>query len=97
MKCITVNFLVDNQYGHNVFMILSYSSEFHNLKIKGKRPVGGSSEFFNMPIIKAKAKFANAWRKTNLVKGLEIVKYKRENGIRGCPTPDLPNYEEDLK
>ena len=50
-----------------------------------------------MSIIKAKAKFANAWRKPNLVKGLEIVEYKRENGIYGCPTPDLPNYEEDLK
>lgn len=69
---------------------------FEDLKVEGQKTVGGSSEFFNMPIIKAKAKFANAWRKTNLVKGLEIVKYKRENGIYGCPTPDLPNYEVDL-
>ena len=69
---------------------------FQDLKLKGKRPVGGSSEFFNMPIIMAKAKFANAWRQTNRNKGLEIVKNKREKGIRGCPTPDLPNYEVDL-
>ncbi len=70
---------------------------FRDLKLKGQKPVGGHSEFFNMPIIKAKAKFANAWRQSNLNKGLEIVEYKREAGIYGCPTPDLPNYEEDLK
>ena len=31
---MTVNLLVDNQYGHNVFMILSHSSESYSLKIQ---------------------------------------------------------------
>ena len=85
------------QYFHSKNRPSRLMGLFRDLKVKGKRPVGGHSEFFNMSIIKAKAKFANAWRKPNLVKGLEIVEYKRENGIYGCPTPDLPNYEEDLK
>jgi hypothetical protein len=85
------------QFFHSKNRRFRLAGLFRDLKVKGKRPVGGHSEFFNMPIIKAKSKFANAWRQTNLVKGLEIVEYKRENGIYGCPTPDLPNYEEDLK
>ena len=85
------------QFFHSKNKPFRLAGLFRDLKVKGKRPVGGHSEFFNMPIIKAKAKFANAWRQSNLVKGLEIVEYKRENGIYGCPTPDLPNYEEDLK
>ena len=85
------------QYFHSKNRPFRLMGLFRDLKVKGQKPVGGHSEFFNMSIIKAKAKFANAWRKPNLVKGLEIVEYKRENGIYGCPTPDLPNYEEDLK
>ena len=85
------------QYFHSKNRPSRLMGLFRDLKVKGQKPVGGHSEFFNMSIIKAKAKFANAWRKPNLVKGLEIVEYKRENGIYGCPTPDLPNYEEDLK
>ena len=71
----------------------------HSRNGKGKkgRAVGGVSEFYNMPENQAKARFANSWRESNLAKGLEIVQNKREKGIRGCPTPDLPNYEEDLK
>ena len=85
------------QFFHSKNKPFRLAGLFRDLKIKGKRPVGGHSEFFNMPIINARSKFANAWRQSNLVKGLEIVEYKRENGIYGCPTPDLPNYEEDLK
>ena len=71
----------------------------HSRNGKGKkgRAVGGVSEFYNMPETTAKARFANSWRKSNLAKGLEIVEKKRSGGIHGCPTPDLPNYEEDLK
>ena len=71
----------------------------HSRNGKGKkgRAVGGVSEFYNMPEITAKARFANSWRESNLAKGLEIVEKKRSGGIHGCPTPDLPNYEEDLK
>ncbi len=69
---------------------------FKDLTLKGKKIVGGSSEFVNMPLIKARGKFVNAWRKPNLALGMEIVTYKRENGIYGCPTPDLPNYEVGL-
>jgi hypothetical protein len=60
------------------------------------KAVGGVSEFYNMPEANAKARFANSWRQANLAKGLDIVTYKRANGIHGCPTPDLPNYEADL-
>ena len=85
------------QFFHSKNKPFRLAGLFRDLKLKGKRPVGGHSEFFNMPIINARSKFANAWRQSNLAKGLEIVEYKRENGIYGCPTPDLPNYEEDLK
>ena len=33
---MTVIFLVDNQYGHNVFMTLSHSIESYSLEIQGK-------------------------------------------------------------
>ena len=65
---------------------------FRDLK-DSKKPVGGHSEFFNMPIKLAKVKFANAHRKANRKIGLEIVNWKRETGIHGCPLP-LENPEE---
>ncbi len=66
---------------------------FLDLKAKGKKPVGGYSEFFNMPEKTAKAKFANAQRKDCQKIGLDTVTWKRENNIHGCPTP-LENPEE---
>ena len=42
---------------------------FRDLTAKGQKPVGGHSEFFNMPEKIAKAKFANAHRKANRAKG----------------------------
>jgi hypothetical protein len=47
--------------------------------------IGGASEFYNMPVKIAKAKFANSWRKANLAIGLKTVQWKRANGIFGCP------------
>ena len=44
----------------------------HSRNDQGKKSkaVGGVSEFYNMPETKAKASFANSWRKSNLAKGL---------------------------
>ena len=50
-----------------------------------------------MPIKKAVAKFANAWRKTNRKIGFEIVTWKRENGVRGCPYGDSGINDEEPK
>jgi hypothetical protein len=50
-----------------------------------KNTISGSSEFYNMPLETAKAKFANAWRVVNRKIGLDTVEWKRENGINGCP------------
>lgn len=72
---------------------------FADLKKDGEQTLGGHSEFFNMPNTKSiRAKFANAWRQTNLAKGLEIVEQKRRDGIHGCPSwsPYALNYEEGL-
>ena len=69
---------------------------FQDLRTKGEKPVGGSSEFYNMTKIQAASRFANSWRQKNLDLGLDIVTQKRENGIHGCPTPlgknEEPNY-----
>lgn len=54
-------------------------------KFSYTKTVSGSSEFYNMPLKTAKAKFANAWRVVNLQIGLDTVEWKRENGINGCP------------
>ena len=51
--------------------------------------IGGASEFYNMPVKTAKAKFANAWRKANRVIGFKTVQWKRANGIFGCPIGGL--------
>ena len=66
------------------------------MRTKGQKPVGGSSEFYNMTKKQASARFANSWRKSNTAKGLEIVTHKRESGIHGCPEPmqkaEEPSY-----
>ena len=51
--------------------------------------IGGASEFYNMPVKTAKAKFANAWRKANRAIGFKTVQWKRANGIFGCPIGGL--------
>ncbi len=87
------------QFFHSKNVPFRIGGLFRDLKVKGKRPLGGHSEFFNMPDTKSvRAKFANAWRKPNLAKGLEIVERKRRKGIHGCPvwSPSLPNYEVGL-
>ena len=56
-------------------------------------PVGGHSEFFNMPEKNAKAKFANAQRMANKKIGMKIVTKKRDSGQYGCLTP-LENPHE---
>ena len=60
-----------------------------------KKTIGGHSEFVIMPIKKAVAKFANAWRKTNRKIGFETVTWKRENGVRGCPYGDSGIGDEE--
>ncbi len=52
---------------------------------KAGKTVGGSSEFYNMPVKTAKAKFANAWRKMNRKLGLKGVRAARANGQFGYP------------
>ena len=58
-------------------------------KYDNKVTIGGASEFYNMPVKTAKAKFANAWRKANRAIGLKTVQWKRANGIFGCPRGGL--------
>jgi len=58
-------------------------------KYDNKVTIGGASEFYNMPVKTAKAKFANAWRKANRAIGLKTVQWKRANGIFGCPIGGL--------
>ena len=54
-------------------------------KFDYSKTVGGTSEFYNMPLKTAKGKFANAWRKLNRKLGLESVEKARANGQRGYP------------
>ena len=49
------------------------------------KTIGGTSEFYNMPVKTAKAKFANAWRKLNRKLGLASVKKARSEGKCGYP------------
>ena len=85
--------LSSEQFYHKKNKSWRLAGLFRDLKLKGQKPVGGHSEFFNMKEKQAKAKFANAQREANKKFGLEIVNWKRENGIHGCPTP-LENPEE---
>ena len=57
--------------------------------------VGGTSEFYNMPVKTAKAKFANAWRKLNRKLGLKSVEKARANGQRGYPLGDSGIGDEE--
>jgi len=49
------------------------------------KTIGGTSEFYNMPVKTAKAKFANAWRKLNRKLGLASVLKARSEGKCGYP------------
>lgn len=84
--------LSSEQFFHKKNKNFRLAGLFRDLKIT-KNPVGGHSEFFNMPIKMAKAKFANAQRQANKKFGLKIVNWKRKTGIHGCPLP-LENPEE---
>ena len=85
--------LSSEQFFHKSNKAWRLAGLFRDLTAKGQKPVGGHSEFFNMPEKIAKAKFANAHRKANRAKGFETVTWKRQAGIHGCPTP-LENPEE---
>jgi hypothetical protein len=85
--------LSSEQFFHKKNKAFRLAGLFRDLKAKGKKPVGGHSEFFNMPEKTAKAKFANAQRKNCQKIGLETVQWKRATGIHGCPVP-LENPEE---
>ena len=85
--------LSSEQFFHKQNKPFRLAGLFRDLTAKGQKPVGGHSEFFNMPEKIAKAKFANAHRKANRALGLETVQWKRETGIHGCPLP-LENPEE---
>jgi hypothetical protein len=62
---------------------------------KAGKTVGGSSEFYNMPVKTAKAKFANAWRKMNRKLGLASVRKARANGQFGYPEGDSGIGDEE--
>ena len=81
------------QFFHSRYKQFRVTGLFQDLRTQGERPVGGSSEFYNMNKKQATARFANSWRKANKSLGLEIVTHKRASGIHGCPEP-LGNNEE---
>jgi len=85
--------LSSEQFFHKGNKPFRLAGLFRDLKAKGQKPVGGHSEFFNMPEKMAKAKFANAQRKACQKIGLDTVQWKRKTGIHGCPTP-LENPDE---
>jgi len=85
--------LSSEQFFHKGNKKFRLAGLFRDLTAKGQKPVGGHSEFFNMPEKMAKKKFANAQRVTNKKIGLKTVNWKRKTGIHGCPTP-LENPEE---
>lgn len=65
------------------------------VQVDYRKTIGGSSEFFVMPVNRAKARFANAWRKCNLAIGLEIVNWKRNKGMYGCPVGGSGQGDEE--
>jgi hypothetical protein len=85
--------LSSEQFFHKKNKNFRLAGLFRDLTAKGKKPVGGHSEFFNMNEKLAKKKFANAQRQDCKKIGLETVNWKRKTGIHGCPTP-LENPEE---
>ena len=89
------------QFFHSRYKSFRVTGLFQDLRTKGQKPVGGSSEFYNMTKKQAGARFANSWRKSNTSKGLDIVTKKRHTGIHGCPVPmgqnEEPSYVEKAK
>ena len=89
------------QFFHSRYKPFRGTGLFQDLRTKGEKPVGGSSEFYNMSVTQAKSRFANSWRQKNRALGLDIVTHKRDNGIHGCPVPlgqnEEPSYVEKAK
>ena len=81
------------QFFHSRYKPFRVTGLFQDLRTKGEKPVGGSSEFYNMSEIQAKSRFANSLRQKNRALGLDIVTHKRDNGIHGCPVPLGQNEE----
>ena len=81
------------QFFHSRYKQFRVTGLFQDLRTKGEKPVGGSSEFYNMSKKQAACRFANSWRKTNTALGLEIVEHKRSSGIHGCPEPMVRDEE----
>ena len=81
------------QFFHSRYKLYRVTGLFQDLRTKGEKPVGGSSEFYNMNKKQASARFANSWRKSNRNLGLDIVTHKRQTGIHGCPEPLGKNEE----
>tara|TARA_X000001036_G_C20581214_1_gene766833 strand:- start:28 stop:651 length:624 start_codon:yes stop_codon:yes gene_type:complete len=69
----------------NAYKINTDENGNQSVGLDYRKTIGGSSEFVIMPMKKAVAKFANAWRKANRKIGMKVVTWKRENGVRGCP------------
>jgi|TARA_B110000263_G_C15208108_1_gene463891 hypothetical protein len=57
--------------------------------------IGGSSEFYNMPVKLAKAKFYNAWRESNREIGLASVLAARARGQHGYPEANTGKGDEE--
>ena len=57
--------------------------------------IGGSSEFYNMPVKMAKAKFYNAWRESNREIGLANVLAARARGQHGYPVANTGIGDEE--
>ena len=87
------------QFFHSRYKQYRVTGLFQDLRTKGEKPDGGSSEFYNMSKKQASARYANSWRCSNKSLGLEIVKHKRATGIHGCPEPltrnEEPSYVEE--
>jgi hypothetical protein len=60
-----------------------------------KAAIGGSSEFYNMPVKMAKAKFYNAWRESNREIGLANVLAARARGQHGYPVANTGIGDEE--
>ncbi|HIG57989.1 MAG TPA: hypothetical protein EYQ21_01125 [Flavobacteriales bacterium] len=57
--------------------------------------IGGASEFYNMPVKLAKAKFYNAWRESNREIGLASVLAARARGQHGYPVANSGKGDEE--
>jgi hypothetical protein len=70
---------------HDAYKVFTDEKGNQSIGLDYRQTIGGSSEFVIMPMKKAVAKFANAWRKANRKIGMKVVTWKRANGVRGCP------------